>query len=771
MRAAAASRKRKADDVVTSRAASSFIGAGVNNEGSNGASTPSFTEGSAVLTAGEAELDAAVSALSSTFPFSTSAMSNPSTSFPPYSTLGSVSNLSNAPPSLKKRSQLSAREKLRVVEWYHANGKNQQATAAHFKALPGFEKLSQSTVSRYIAGELRIRELVDSGRASVVRVNPVRNPDFENILVAWLDRHDAARVTGELIKQTAARVYDHLRTPPGKRLELSNGWLRSFQVRHGMKGAKTRRSVGDSTLNSETVAATTASSIQDESRSLHSMESDNNDGSRPRTEPLPLSGRYTALPLLEPDTDHLQYANMYAVPSMMTVSSESTTPVPPRRSEPAGTPHEPLPLHQQQPLSQHAVVPAADRAPSPQLPGPLRRSPTSSIPDSMVKREQERIAASIRDFLSWDHRRSLRDVWNLDELALAYAYSPRQCESDSARTPTLTLALATNVDGSERKDPVIIGKAARPSSFKRGRAGDELGFQYLHNRGAWMTADIFAAWLETWNAELLAHERHVLLLVDSYSGHRLGKQAFSNVQLEYFNARVTEIVQPFCDAVGGIARAFKACYRRLAVLRAADRLMSAIDFADRERAFEIDQLAAMELVVRAWPLVQSETITKCWRNARILPMDQSSSRTDVRPAKLALPELQTLQNALFFLIKEARVKEVALNVVDAAAFVDVGSEVAGNEDARLEELVQFTVGGSSGDAAMGGDDSDRGSPNLNPVQVYRSLLTLEQFWREKPARLPDEVLKLMQLTRVQLQAEIIRGREEQSGSATRARRK
>ncbi|TYZ61134.1 hypothetical protein PybrP1_008852 [[Pythium] brassicae (nom. inval.)] len=752
---AAATRKRKAaaDDDAISGAGSSFIGA-VGNEGDN-APSASFAEGGTASTGGEAELDAAVSALSSTFPFSTSGLSNNSL----------------AAPSLGKRSQLSAREKLRVVEWYHANGKNQQATAAHFKALPGFERLSQSTVSRYIAGERRIRELVDSGRADVVRVNSVRNPDFENILVAWLDRHDAARVTGELIKQTAARVYDHLRTPPDKRLELSNGWLRSFQVRHGMKGAKPpRRSVGDSApvvgVGVEPEPAAAAASPLP-----HEGGVDNNDDDMVVDAPSALSAaataatasmpptsvRYAALPLLEPDADQLQYASMYA-PLAPTLAA-SAEPTALRRSEPAATTHEP---HQ-------PVVPP-------------KRSPAPSVPDSMVKREQERIATSIRDFLSWDHRRSLRDVWNLDEVSLAYAYFPGRCESDRARRQTLTLALATNVDGSERKEPVIVGKAARPSSFKLGRAGIELGFQYYHNRGAWMTADMFAAWLAVWNAELLAQERHVLLLVDSYSGHKLGKKVFSNVQLEYFGARVTEIVQPFCDAAGGVARAFKACYRRLAVLRAADRLMSAIDFADRERAFEIDQLAAMDLVARAWPLVSSETITGCWRNARILPMDQASSRTEVRPSKLALPELQTLQSAIFFLGGEARAKDVALSLADAAAFVDVDSEAAaGSEDARLEELVQFTVGGSGAnggaDALHGGDEGDHGSPDLNPVQVYRSLLTLEQFWRERPARLSDEVLKLMQLTRVQLQAEIIRGREQpgrasQSASATvRARRK
>lgn len=696
------------------------------------------------------------------------------------------------PPStvsaaLAKRSQLSAREKLRVVEWYHANGRNQQATAAHFKAQPGFEKLSQSTVSRYIAAEPKIRELVDSGRAAVVRVNAVRNPDFENVLLAWLDRLDPARApTGDLIKQTAARVYDHLRTPKRARLELSNGWLRAFQLRHGMKSAKApRRSLG----GDATDAAAAVDPAEMTDATMAALEEEDAD-QQPLVEvdlpmadesTMPQTARYSNSPLLDSDSDQMQqYASMYAM------SPAEQTMVPARRVEPTPSMQEHQP--QQQTSTATGVAPPAQSplpvARQPSL--PQSRSPALSVPDAAIKREQERVATSIRDFLSWDHRRSLGDVWTLDEVPLSYACFPGQSDDGSARKRTLTVALATNADGSERREPLIIGRTARPSSFKSGRTGGELGFAYRHNRGAWMTADVFFAWLEAWNAELMAQSRHVLLLVDSHSGHKLGKKEFANIQLEYFGARLTEIVQPFCDAVGGVARAFKACYRRLVVLRAADRMLSAVDFADRQRVFEVDQLAAMELVVRAWPLVLSETIARCWRNAKILPMDQSSRRTDVRPAKLLLPELQALQEAMFFLSSEAHVNGVVVALTDASVFVDVDSEAAGNDEARLEGLVQFTVGGRQnggggetdvdenlgaglmdGDGEDGGvdfvegDADDCGSPDLNPVQVYRSLLTLEQCWREKSMRLSDEVLQLMQMTRVQLQKDIIQGREQQ----------
>lgn len=716
----------------------------------------------------EADLSAAVSSLSTAFPFASGGETRTATT-------------ATSTGAFVKRSQLSAREKLTVIEWYHANGKNQQATSAHFKSLPGYEKLSQSTVSRWIAGEEKIRELVDSGRANVVRVNPVRHPDFENVLKAWLDRMDGSDVThltGDLIKQTAVKVYEHLQIPAEQRLELSNGWLRSFQIRQGIKVGKPRRT------------STSGLQSSDYDHELHTA-ADSLPGTPPSTtapsQPQPQQP-WRVDSAATTDDEQLQPAPVDEAPRAPTTVTPSPQ-VSRRVSSSPQLPKRPIPSSQQ-----------TSRPADPLAVATFRRIAVT-VPDAVIKREQERIANSIREFLSWDHKRSISDVWNFDEIPLCYALSPDASDSAAVASPEVagrvrkqhfTLALAVNADGSERRAPLIIGKTERPISFKKGRTGPQLGFQYLHNHGAWMTAEIFFAWLNLWNNELLAQDRHVLLLVDSFSGHKLGKKEFSNIQLEYFGARVTEIVQPFCDVVGGIARAFKACFRQLFVLRAADRLLSDAAAVEQESIFAIDQLAAMELAMRAWPLVQSETIRRCWRNAKILPMDQSSNRSDVRPGILVLPELQALQDAIFFLREEARAKGTWVNIMDASAFVEVDVDDVAGHDARLEEIVQFTVGGrerSAGGRGADGNpvagilneadwttsadgnatngvaaaptDSDVGSTDLGPVQVYKSLLVLEQYWRENAMLVSNEVRGLLESTRKHLQADINEARQQQ----------
>ncbi|KAG0141137.1 hypothetical protein CROQUDRAFT_29868, partial [Cronartium quercuum f. sp. fusiforme G11] len=55
---------------------------------------------------------------------------------------------------------------------------------------------------------------------------------------------------------------------------------------------------------------------------------------------------------------------------------------------------------------------------------------------------------------------------------------------------SLTFALTCNALGTEKLEPLIIGRYQRPHCFKR-RSGSELGFVYFFNTKAWMNHMIF----------------------------------------------------------------------------------------------------------------------------------------------------------------------------------------------------------------------------------------------------------------------------------------
>jgi hypothetical protein len=58
----------------------------------------------------------------------------------------------------------------------------------------------------------------------------------------------------------------------------------------------------------------------------------------------------------------------------------------------------------------------------------------------------------------------------------------------------LTYAFTANADGSEKLEPMIIGKAHKPRAFGK-KTGSQLGFYYHNNAKAWMTADLYQEWL------------------------------------------------------------------------------------------------------------------------------------------------------------------------------------------------------------------------------------------------------------------------------------
>ncbi|KAG7393425.1 hypothetical protein PHYPSEUDO_009629 [Phytophthora pseudosyringae] len=155
---------------------------------------------------------------------------------------------SNGASAPSKRPQLTPTEKLAVLDWYHAHGRNQKAAATHFQRLPRYNKLNQGTISRWLKREEKIRDnssspsdSVTAGacrRSAATREKSLKHPELEKCLSRWLEQLDApqrARLSGREIKSVARQIYDELEVPETDRLELSNGWLGRFQTRHGLK--------------------------------------------------------------------------------------------------------------------------------------------------------------------------------------------------------------------------------------------------------------------------------------------------------------------------------------------------------------------------------------------------------------------------------------------------------------------------------------------------------------------------------------------------------
>ncbi|RLN94600.1 hypothetical protein BBJ28_00006744 [Nothophytophthora sp. Chile5] len=564
---------------------------------------------------------------------------------------GSSSSVGRIRPSLaepkgdrSRRSLLAAAEKLAVLDWYNANGRNQKHTAAHFRALPRYDKLSQGTISRWLLAEPKIRaaavrgamigrrssdDIQPNGRlqgSSPAREKSLRHPELEKCLTLWLDGLDlaqCARLSGREIKTVANQIYDELKVPQADRLELSNGWLGRFQARHGLK-----------------------------------MHKGHSEGS----------------------TACLQGA---------------------------------------------------------------------------LEMERRRLADVISVFLSGKSGRSLNDVWNMDETSFFFDCSPVVvAETAANKTATadtkLTVALAVNATGTERLEPLFIGQESLLQ---------QLGFrQYYINRMAVMTADIFSAWLQTWDQELVVADRQVLLLVDQARGHLADLTHLSNIQLEFFSPLLTGRVQPCCL---GLSSALHTLYRRSVVMRAVETLRKRAETStDGAELFEIDQLEAMNLVKTSWQVVKAEVIVSCWRKAQILPgqvqsVDVSSQLED--GASVAMTEeVIELQQALHLFQLEAQARNVSLACMNATEFSRLGLEAAACVGLSIKEIVQLVVKPEIDQSNGLMEEVELSNAGLEDTTVsakrlLQAQLTLERYWQQNGFELTPKVRQVLQQSQTQLQ--------------------
>ncbi|QRW26507.1 tigger transposable element-derived protein [Rhizoctonia solani] len=208
------------------------------------------------------------------------------------------------------------------------------------------------------------------------------------------------------------------------------------------------------------------------------------------------------------------------------------------------------------------------------------------------------------------------DIYNIDETGLFFrlvpsrGYATRQMSGVKSDKTRITYAFCANMDGSDKRVPLIIGRACRPRCFN-GSHGSDMGYNYFWNTKAWMTSPIWNIFLTELNADMQHQGRHILLLCDNAPSHKHDVTHYSNIRIEFLAPNLTAWVQPM-DA--GIIRCFKAMYKREFI-----RLAIARDEHSIADIYNISQLQAMELADRAWAMVTPQTIVNCWRHTGICP--------------------------------------------------------------------------------------------------------------------------------------------------------
>ncbi|XP_057340566.1 tigger transposable element-derived protein 6-like [Microplitis mediator] len=201
----------------------------------------------------------------------------------------------------------------------------------------------------------------------------------------------------------------------------------------------------------------------------------------------------------------------------------------------------------------------------------------------------------------------LRDIFNADETGLFFKCLPdkslifknEKCHGGKHSKERLTVLLATNMTGTEKLKPLVIGKAKKPRCFSGCKS---LPVDYEANKKAWMTADIFKQWLIKLDKQMIREKRKILLFIDNCTAHNV-IPLLKAVKVKFLPPNTTSRLQPLDQ---GIIKNFKSFYRKEVVKKL---------IADMEQKTvpAINVLHAIRMIDKAWRNVSESTIVNCFR--------------------------------------------------------------------------------------------------------------------------------------------------------------
>lgn len=253
-----------------------------------------------------------------------------------------------------------------------------------------------------------------------------------------------------------------------------------------------------------------------------------------------------------------------------------------------------------------------------------------------------------------------RNVFNYDESALFYRLPPSKTlatkliHGKKKSKDRISIAFCCNMSGSEKMNPIVIGKFQTPRSFKNRK--NKMNFDYYFNTNAWMTKDIFSRWLRNFDAKM--HGRKVLLLLDNASCHLVSLNLL-NVTLKFLPPSTTSTLQPL-DA--GIIRSFKARYRRHLVRWMVDNVTANISNA------KLSIIDGIKFAIDSWESIPPQLIENCWVKCAFIPRPtviQFQDETNDYSKPVTIQEEQDLL---------ALISKLSLSM-DPTEFIDIDNDI------------------------------------------------------------------------------------------------
>lgn len=198
------------------------------------------------------------------------------------------------------------------------------------------------------------------------------------------------------------------------------------------------------------------------------------------------------------------------------------------------------------------------------------------------------------------------DVYNVDETGLFHKCLPSQtfllkgenCAGGKNSKERVTILLGSNMTGTDKIKPLLIGKSAKPRCFKGIKT---YPLDYESNKKAWMTSALFEKWLSNFDKKMSLKGKKVHLLIDNCTAHNT-KKKFYSIKVEFLPPNTTSQLQPMDQ---GIIQNFKILYRKEVIRKMVNDI-------DEGRSFSINLLQTMLMCYKAWENFEKTTIVNCF---------------------------------------------------------------------------------------------------------------------------------------------------------------
>ncbi|CAI6363779.1 unnamed protein product [Macrosiphum euphorbiae] len=240
----------------------------------------------------------------------------------------------------------------------------------------------------------------------------------------------------------------------------------------------------------------------------------------------------------------------------------------------------------------------------------LRKPCSGNLSNLSVSKDQHCFQWK-NDILTIINEYSPNDIFNADETGIFYrclpdstqqlSYGNDDCRDGKRSKERVTVLLCTNMSGTEKIKPLLIGKPTKPRCF---RGIKSLPIDYESNPKAWMTAFLWNKWLKQFDEKLFMENRKIILFIDNCTAHVIVPN-LKAITIKFFPTDSTSKLQPLDH---GIIQNFKVFYRK-EVLR---KITSHIEL---QRTISIDLLQAVRITDKSWRQVTSEIISNSFKKA------------------------------------------------------------------------------------------------------------------------------------------------------------